>query len=98
MTFMGGVNLGGGGPFHIPDSTSLLVLIGAGVVSTTLGWSLISSAMRETPAPVASLVLLLQPALSRVRDVLFFQRPTADHEIFGITLIFAAIFLGSIRR
>ncbi|AMV73608.1 hypothetical protein JCM30471_20250 [Desulfuromonas carbonis] len=53
--------------------------------------------MRETPATVASLVLLLQPALSCNWDVLFFQRPTAAHEIFGITLILAAKFLGFIR-
>jgi len=98
MTFMGGVNLGGGGTFQIPDSISLFALVGAGVISTTLGWSLISSAMRETPATLASLVLLLQPALSCVWDVLFFQRPTALHEVFGITLILGAIFLGSSRR
>jgi drug/metabolite transporter (DMT)-like permease len=98
MVFMAGVSLLGGASFRIPDGGSLLALVGVGVVSTTLGWSLISSALRDAPATLASLVLLLQPALSFVWDVLIFGRPTAAHEIFGIGLILAAIFLGSQRR
>jgi drug/metabolite transporter (DMT)-like permease len=66
-------------------------------VSTTLGWSLISTAMRQIPATVAGLVLLLQPALSFVWDVLIFHRPTAVHEVFGVVLILGAIFQGSRR-
>ena len=98
MSFMAAVSLVGGASFRIPDSTSLLALTGVGVISTTLGWSLISSAMREAPATIAGLVLLLQPALSCVWDVLIFRRPTAGHEIIGILLILGAIFLGSMRR
>ncbi len=97
MGFMAMACLLGGSSFRIPDGGSLLALIGAGVISTTLGWSLISSAMRDTPATLASLVLLLQPALSCVWEVLVFQRPTALHEVFGIALILGAIFLGSLR-
>lgn len=97
MIFMAIVTRLGGASFHIPDRTSLLALVAVGVVSTTLGWSLISSAMRQIPATLASLVLLLQPALSFVWDVLFFGRPTAVHEVFGIGLILGAIFLGSRR-
>jgi drug/metabolite transporter (DMT)-like permease len=97
-SFMGLITMATGASFRIPDSSSLLSLIGVGVVSTTLGWSLISSALRHTPATLASLVLLLQPALSFVWDVLVFRRPTGLLETFGIILILAAIFLGSIRK
>lgn len=98
MSFMGLVTLAGGASFRIPDSSSLLSLVGVGVVSTTLGWSLISSALRHAPATLAGLVLLLQPALSFVWDVLIFDRPTGLLETFGVLLILAAIFLGSLRK
>jgi drug/metabolite transporter (DMT)-like permease len=65
------------------------------VLSTTLGWSLISTALRHTPPTLASLVLLLQPALSFAWDVLIFGRPTSGQELLGIGLILAAIYLGS---
>ncbi|OHB25045.1 MAG: hypothetical protein A2X84_10030 [Desulfuromonadaceae bacterium GWC2_58_13] len=97
MSFMGVATGVGGASFAIPDTASLLALIAVGVLSTTLGWSLISSAMRHVPATLASLVLLLQPALSFAWDVLIFHRPTAGHEVFGIGLILTAIFLGSRR-
>jgi drug/metabolite transporter (DMT)-like permease len=97
MGFMGLVTAAGGETFRIPDAGSLWALIGVGVVSTTLGWSLISTAMRQIPATIAGLVLLLQPALSFVWDVVIFRRPTALHEVFGVGLILGAIFLGSRR-
>jgi drug/metabolite transporter (DMT)-like permease len=98
MTFMGSVTAATGASFRIPDAPSLLALIGVGVVSTTLGWSLISSAMRHVRATFASLVLLLQPTLSMIWDVLLFGRPTSGYEVLGIALILSGIFLGSYRR
>ncbi len=98
MSFMGTITAATGASFHIPDAGSLFALIGVGVVSTTLGWSLISAAIRHIRATVAGLVLLLQPALSMLWDVLIFARPTAGHEVFGIILILFGIFLGSWRR
>ncbi len=97
MGFMGLVTAAGGETFLIPDAGSLWALVGVGVVSTTLGWSLISTAMRQISATVAGLVLLLQPALSFVWDVIIFHRATAVHEVFGVMLILGAIFLGSRR-
>ncbi len=97
-SFMGTVTAATGASFRIPDTGSLLALIGVGVVSTTLGWSLISSAMRQIRATVAGLILLLQPALSMLWDILIFDRPTAGHEILGIALILCGIFLGSWRK
>ncbi len=87
-----------GASFAIPSTGSLLALIGAGVISTTIGWSLISSAIKHIPATVAGLVLLLQPTLAMIWDVLFFGRPTGTFEVFGILLILSAIYIGSCRR
>ncbi|MDA3901973.1 MAG: DMT family transporter [Desulfuromusa sp.] len=87
-----------GASFAIPDSNSLFALIGVGVVSTTIGWSLISSAIKHIQATVAGLILLLQPTLALVWDTLFFSRPTGGIEIFGILLILSAIYIGSYRK
>jgi drug/metabolite transporter (DMT)-like permease len=87
-----------GASFVIPDSTSLFALIGVGVISTTIGWSLISSAIKHIPATVAGLVLLLQPTLALIWDTLFFGRPTGGIEVFGILLILSAIYIGSYRK
>jgi drug/metabolite transporter (DMT)-like permease len=40
------------------------------------------------------LILLLQPALAFVWDVLFFQRPTTLVNWLGVMLALAAIYLG----
>lgn len=88
----------GGANFVIPDSGSLLALLGVGVVSTTIGWSLISSAIKQVPVTLAGLVLLLQPTLAMIWDVLFFARPTGLLEVFGVLLILTAIYIGTMRN
>lgn len=96
--FMTLVGVARGLSFTVTDGGALLALAGVGVLSTTIGWSLISTAMRMVPATLAGLVLLLQPALAMVWDVLIFQRPTGIWEVVGISLILTAIYLGSLRR
>lgn len=83
-----------GASFRIPDLVSLLALLGVGVVCTTFGWSLISSALKVVPVTLASLFLLLQPGLAFVWDVLFFARPTSGIEALGVLLILAGIYFG----
>ncbi|SEA56922.1 EamA domain-containing membrane protein RarD [Desulfuromusa kysingii] len=87
-----------GATFVIPSGSSLFALIGVGVISTTIGWSLISSAIQRIPATVAGLILLLQPTLALIWDTLLFDRPTQGIEVFGILLILSAIYIGSYRR
>ena len=95
---LGVVGMVTGASFVIPDSGSLMALLGVGVLGTTVGWSIISSAVRHVPATVAGLVLLLQPTLAFVWDVVIFDRPTGISEVFGILLILSAIYLGSYRK
>ncbi len=85
-------------PFAVTDGRSLLALAGVGVVSSTIGWSMLSSAIKVVPATVAGLVMLLQPALSFVWDILFFNRVTGGFEYLGIVLILIAIYLGTVRK
>jgi len=87
-----------GSSFIIPDAISFWSLVGVGVICTTIGWSLISTAIKHTTATITSLFLLLQPALAFVWDVLLFSRSTEGREIFGVMLILSAIYVGSYRR
>lgn len=95
---LGLVVLLAGESFAIPDARALFALLGVGVLSTTIGWSLISSAIKEIPATLAGLILLTQPALSFLWDVLIFHRPTTAIEAMGIAVILAGIYLGSRRQ
>jgi drug/metabolite transporter (DMT)-like permease len=43
---------------------------------------------------VAGLLLLLQPSLAFVWDVLIFQRPTSATQWLGVAIVLSAIYLG----
>lgn len=97
LLFLGGFNLLSGKSFVVADSSSLLALVAVGLISTALGWSLISTAIKQVPATLVGLVLLLQPTLAFVWDVLIFSRETSLVEYLGIALILTAIYLGTAR-
>lgn len=93
--FLAVVELVDGGSFAVTDTRSLLALAGVGIIGSSLGWSLISSGIKEVPATLAGLVLLLQPTLAFVWDVVLFDRPTSGIEYLGIAMIIGGIYLGS---
>ena len=81
--------------FHIPDTRSWLCLIAYGLFGQVFGWVLISRGIAKVDAAKAGLILLLQPSLAFVWDVLFFARPAGVLELFGCGLALFAIYLGS---
>jgi drug/metabolite transporter (DMT)-like permease len=83
--------------FAIPDGRSLAALVALGVVGQCLGWVLISRAMPRLPASTVGLLLLLQPALAFVLDVILFNRATSAMEWLGVGLALAGIFIGTVR-
>ncbi len=84
--------------FKIPDLQSLLALLALGLLSHTVGWILITNALPKVRASFSGLILLLQPALAFVWDVLFFQRPTTLFNWLGVLIALAAIYLGMARQ
>ncbi len=64
------------------------------LIAQVLGWVLISSSLREVPASTVGLLLLLQPTLAFLWDVLIFDRPFGAGEASGAALALAAIYLG----
>ncbi len=86
-----------GATFVIPDRQSLLALAALGFFSQFAGWLLITNALPQIRASLSGLILLLQPALAFVWDVLFFQRPTSLLNWIGVLLALIAIYLGTSR-
>jgi drug/metabolite transporter (DMT)-like permease len=83
--------------FAIPDSQSWASLLGLAFFGQVLGWVLIVRAMPRLPASLVGLLLLLQPALSFVLDVIIFARPTGGLDWVGLGLSLVGIFVGSMR-
>lgn len=92
--FLGTSILFTGNSFRIPDLFSLLSLAGLGLFSQCIGWLLIAVSLPKTRTSSAALILLLQPSLSFVWDVLFFARPTNALNWLGVILTISAIYLG----
>lgn len=80
----------------VPDPQSWAALLAYGAVCQALGWILISRGLATVGASRVGLLLLLQPSLAFVWDILFFGRPTAPMEAVGAVIALAAIYLGSV--
>lgn len=84
--------------FVIPNTRSWGALLGYGILAQVAGWMLIARGMTLVELSVAGLILLLQPLLSIVWDVIFFSRPLTRWEVIGAALALFGIYLGSTRR
>lgn len=80
--------------FRIPDLQSFYALAALGLFSQSVGWILISNALPKIRASLSGLILLLQPALAFVWDVVIFHRPTTPVNWLGVLIALAAIYLG----
>ncbi len=79
----------------VPDAGDVGWLLCYGVLSHSMGWLLLANALPHVSTTEAGLALLLQPTLSFVWDILFFERPMQPVEIAGAVLALIAIYLGS---
>lgn len=87
-----------GSSFVLPDAQSVSSLLGLAFFGQVFGWVLLTRAMPQLPASLIGLLLLLQPALSFVFDVLLFARPTRATDWIGVGLSLFGIFVGSYRK
>lgn len=84
-----------GDTFVLPDAQAWWSLIGLAVIGQVVGWILLLRAMPNLPASMIGLLLLLQPALSFVFDVILFDRVTSAVDWVGVALSIVGIFIGS---
>jgi drug/metabolite transporter (DMT)-like permease len=87
-----------GETFAIPDLENAGILLSYAVVIQVVAWVLISSGLPGIAASRAGLLLLLQPTLAFVWDLLLFARPTSGIELLGAALTLVAIYLGLTGR
>jgi drug/metabolite transporter (DMT)-like permease len=92
-----GAGVGGEG-ITLPDAGPLWILAAYALVAQVVGWLLISGSLPHVPASRVGLILLLQPTLAFVWDVLIFSRAFGAREAAGAALAIAAIGLGSLPR
>lgn len=82
----------------LPDPRSAWLLAAYALVAQVVGWLLISGSLPHVPASRVGLILLLQPTLAFIWDVLIFARPFGPRETAGAALAIIAIGLGSRPR
>lgn len=92
--FLGGKIYMSTDSFAIPDVITLVWLICLGLFSQTIAWVMISNALPKVNASFAGLILLLQPTLSFVWDVIFFDRITGPAGWAGVVVVLSAIYFG----
>lgn len=95
--FLGLEMIRAGDSFKIPDFQSLGALAALGLFSQAAGWVIITNALPHVRAALTGLILLLQPALAFVWDVLFFHRPTEISNWIGVGIVLSAIYLGAME-
>lgn len=84
-----------GQSLSVPSLPEAGLLVGYALVAQVLGGMLITSALGQVPASRVGLILLLQPALALIWDVLFFARPVVNREVAGALVALVAIYLGT---
>jgi drug/metabolite transporter (DMT)-like permease len=86
-----------GEDFAVPDVATWTWLLLYGVMSSALGWALISTGLPRLPASKAGLTLILQPTLAFIWDIVLFERPTSAIHALGAGITLFAIYLGAVR-
>lgn len=86
-----------GDSFALHGLRNWSALLGLGFFGQVVAWLLMVRAMPRLPASLVGLLLLLQPALAFVLDVLLFHRATSASDWLGLLLALAGILLGTLR-
>ncbi|MBT4286683.1 MAG: DMT family transporter [Deltaproteobacteria bacterium] len=79
----------------IPNFRNFVYLMCYGFFSQVIGWVIIAWSMPRIKASLAGFILLMQPALTFVWDVLFFDRLLNWVIASGIFITLAAIYMGT---
>lgn len=87
-----------GESFHIPDTISVVALVAYGLIGQVLGWMLVVKGISKVESSRVGLVLLLQPTLAFVWDIVMFARVTTAIEVVGAAMALIAIYIGSATR
>ncbi len=84
--------------FAIPSMFDAGMIVSLAVTAQVIGWLAIAWGLPHVQASKAGLILLLQPTLAFLWDVLFFARATGVADGAGAVLALCGIYLGSRAR
>jgi drug/metabolite transporter (DMT)-like permease len=54
--------------------------------------------MPNLPTSIVGVVLLLQPALSMLWDILFFDRPMGMIDFVGLSMVLMGVYLATLKK
>lgn len=92
---LGGLALAEGESFVIPTLKSLAAISALAFICHAVGWFLITRGIQTVRGALVGLLLLLQPTLSFLWDILFFGKPVNPVELSGVGLALIGIYIGS---
>jgi len=84
--------------FVIPDIENGIWLLCYGMFGQAFGWLCISKGLPKINISLAGFLILLQPSLSFVWDLVIFHRPTPNIEIVGACITLFALYLSLIGK
>lgn len=87
----------GGESFAFPSVASFGYIFALAVFGHCLAWVLISKAMRLLPIAVLGLLLLLQPTVAYLLDVLLFDIETSPRQWLGLAITLVGIFSAGLK-
>jgi len=93
--FVGFFALLRGVDFKMGGTAGAVALFIYGIGPQAIGWLFISTGLPKFRASVAGLIMLIQPTLAFIWDILIFSRPSGLINIFGAILALCAIYIGS---
>jgi drug/metabolite transporter (DMT)-like permease len=80
-------------PLEIKSSSELIWMICYGLFSHVLGWFFILNGLQKISAVTVGIILLTQPILSYVWDVIIFKKIILPIEYFGIVSVLLAMII-----
>lgn len=87
-----------GNSIDLPNTQAFISMLILGVFCQVLGWLLITKSMPHLPTSIVGVLLLLQPALSMLWDVIFFDRPTDFQDLVGLSMVLTGVYLATIKK
>ncbi|MCJ2165548.1 DMT family transporter [Pseudodesulfovibrio sp. S3] len=94
---LGGLAVGQGQAFAFPSVQSVVAIAALALICHAVGWFLITRGIQAVRGALVGLILLLQPTLSFLWDILFFGKPVNWVELSGVGLALVGIYIGSIK-
>ena len=80
-------------PLEIKSSSELIWMICYGLFSHVIGWFFILNGLQKISAVTAGIILLTQPILSYVWDIIIFKKVILPIEYFGIVSVLLAMII-----